>query len=474
MMLEGKPIGSFLIRESQVTGLMICYVSKESYLRYDIDEIGIKEVSGQYSLKSRSAPSCNMKSEQRTFNDLFDLIGACQSFLECAKDDRHRSVIAVADLGNDRVSLFSYIPPYKTLFPPRAKGVGLLGHVPGVAKMKQPSSVSFNQWGDLAVCDTGNERVLIFGPSRALVHCISMTQPSYPQGLLTATWFSEPKAVRFDDTDRLFIVTEGGIVGIAGVPTRIQAGSIGRVTKETMDLAITYLDYRAAEALRASCWFFHDVTKRLRDRWELFPLLPQHLKYIKQLFVDWSRTRDGLKITNAPARDKDGNRVCRSFMQGSCNRPFCPLAHRDPWIDENAVRRSGAAIELSHGVCCAVSEIFGLRWWWENEYAIRAIFNTMSQPLELEERWDPMTRDVETIRTEEVEVVQVIDFDSFVELLTILMEARLKLIDLKEISAVKNCSRVLFRGVGLSALESHLQLFDYQVSRTTSALSNFF
>ena len=474
MMLEGKPIGSFLIRESQVTGLMICYVSKESYLRYDIDEIGIKEVSGQYSLKIRSASSSNMKLEQRIFSDLFDLIGACQSFLECAKDDRHRSVIAVADLGNDRVSLFSYIPPYKTLFPPRAKGVGLLGHVPGVTKMKQPSSVSFNQWGDLAVCDTGNERVLIFGPSRALVHSISMTQSSYPQGLSTATWFSEPKAVRFDDTDRLFIVTGGGVVGIAGVPTRIQAGSIGRVTKETMDLAITYLDYRAAEALRASCWFFHDVTKRLRDRWELFPLLPQHLKYIKQLFADWSRTRDGLKFTNAPARDKDGNRVCRSFMQGSCNRPFCPLAHRDPWIDENTVRKSGAVIELSHGVCCAVSEIFGLRWWWENEYAIRAIFNTMSQPLELEERWDPMTRDVETIRTEEVEVVQVINFDSFVELLTILMEARLKLIDLKEISAVKNCSRVLFRGVGLSALESHLQLFDYQVSRTTSALSNFF
>ena len=137
-MLEGKPIGSFLIRESQVTGLMICYVSKESYLRYDIDEIGIKEVSGQYSLKIRSASSSNMKLEQRIFSDLFDLIGACQSFLECAKDDRHRSVIAVADLGNDRVSLFSYIPPYKTLFPPRAKGVGLLGHVPGVTKMKQP------------------------------------------------------------------------------------------------------------------------------------------------------------------------------------------------------------------------------------------------------------------------------------------------------------------------------------------------
>ena len=122
-----------------------------------------------------------------------------------------------------------------------------------------------------------------------------------------------------------------------------------------------------------------------------------------------------------------------------------------------------------------MSEIFGLRWWWEHEYAIRAIFNAMSIPQELEERWDPMTREVETIRTEEYEVVQVIGFDSFVELLTILMEARLKLVDLREHSAVKlSCPRVLFRRVGVSALESHMQLFEYQVSRSSAALSTLF
>lgn len=341
--------------------------------------------------------------------------------------------------------------------------------------MNKPSSVSFNQWGDLAVCDTGNQRILVFGPSRALVHCISVGHSSYPHGLTAPGWLREPQAVRFDEHDQLFVVTESGAMGVAGSPVRIEAGSLGRVTKEVMDSAIAYLDYRAAEALRGSCWFFHDVTKRLRDRWELFPLLPPHLKYIKQLFVDWSRTPDGLKLTTAPARDKEGTPVCRSFMQGSCTRPFCPLAHCDPWIDEDAVRSSGAVIELSHGVCCAVSEIFGLRWWWEHEYAIRAIFNAMSIPQELEERWDPMTREVETIRTEEYEVVQVIGFDSFVELLTILMEARLKLVDLREHSAVKlSCPRVLFRGVGVSALESHMQLFDYQVSRSSAALSTLF
>ena len=163
-------MGSFVVRESAVTGLMLCFVSKESYLRYDIEEMGIKEVKGRYSLKGKGPPSKDKKSEQKTFSDLFDLIGGCQSVRERANDDPHRSVIAVADLGNDRVSLFSYIHPNKTLFPPRARGVGLLGHSSGPAKMNQPSSVSFNQWGDLAVCDTGNQRVLIFGPSRALVH----------------------------------------------------------------------------------------------------------------------------------------------------------------------------------------------------------------------------------------------------------------------------------------------------------------
>ena len=123
-LLEGKPVGSFVVRESPVTGLMLCFVSKESYLRYDIEEMGIKEMKGRYALKGTGPPS-KKESEQRSFSNLI-IDRRVPKLPGRAADDRHRSVIAVADLGNDRVSLFSYIPPYKTLFPPRAKVWGFL------------------------------------------------------------------------------------------------------------------------------------------------------------------------------------------------------------------------------------------------------------------------------------------------------------------------------------------------------------
>ena len=104
------------------------------------------------------------------------------------------------------------------------------------------------------------------------------------------------------------------------------------------------------------------------------------------------------------------------------------------------------------------------------------IFHSMSEPCEVEERWDPMTRrNLETIREVDVETVQVIRFDAFVEMFTLFMEAHLKLIDLGRHEALRKSSESApFRGVGLSALESHVEIFNYESGRLVNALNRFF
>jgi len=41
---------------------------------------------------------------------------------------------------------------------------------------------------------------------------------------------------------------------------------------------------------------FNKVFTELRDRWDLYPLRPKVFERIKQLFVDWARTKDGKRI----------------------------------------------------------------------------------------------------------------------------------------------------------------------------------
>ena len=60
-------------------------------------------------------------------------------------------------------------------------------------------------------------------------------------------------------------------------------------------------------------------------------------------------------------------------MQGTCTRPQCPLSHEAPCLDIEVLHQADACIELSHGVYCAVCELFGVRWWWEHEFLIRTV-----------------------------------------------------------------------------------------------------
>eukprot|EP00619_Florenciella_sp_RCC1007_P000259 CAMPEP_0205925076 /NCGR_PEP_ID=MMETSP1325-20131115/17347_1 /ASSEMBLY_ACC=CAM_ASM_000708 /TAXON_ID=236786 /ORGANISM="Florenciella sp., Strain RCC1007" /LENGTH=88 /DNA_ID=CAMNT_0053293535 /DNA_START=59 /DNA_END=325 /DNA_ORIENTATION=- len=88
-----------------------------------------------------------------------------------------------------------------------------------------------------------------------------------------------------------------------------------------------------------------------------------------------------------------------------------------------------------------------------------------------------MTRAVETIREEDVDTVRVVRFDAFVEMFTWFMESHLCLVSLSQHPALRDREareKAPLRGVGLSALENHIELFNFQSSKMASSLNNFF
>ena len=400
------------------------------------------------------------------FPTIFALLEA-QPHLRPPSDTRHQTTIAVADQGNDRVTLFGYVPRSQ-LFPATVRGIGFIGDKSGYMKMKEPSSVSFTRWGDLAVCDMGNKRVMVIGPDHSLAHVVGLDDHSLPVGVHPAHCLEKPVSATWDKSGRLVVATKSSTVAVFDAPKRVQAGVLGRLNRSFMVDVLATLDYRMAEVLRGVCKFFHDLTKQMRDDWELYPLQTPQLAYVKQLFVDWCRDPEGRKVKDSEAHDYWGKPVCRRYMQGTCNRTLCPMSHNAPKVDAEALDAANAIIELDHGVYCAVCELFGVRWWWEHEFQIRTIFNSESEACQVEERWDPMTRAVETIREEDTDTVQVIRFDEFVEMFTWFMESHLSLVDLSQHPALRSREardKAPFRGVGLSALENHIEIFNFQSAK---------
>ena len=307
----------------------------------------------QWAQKDESPAATKAKLEG--YASLYHLVKA-QPFLDKVVDDRRRERIAVADSGNDRVTLFGYRPGWGTRFPGSLEGVGFVGVRSGPAKLKAPSSVSYNRWGDLAVCDAGHKRVLIFGPDQSLAHIISEHHHTLPLGYAPAPWLVTPISATFDvRSGRLAVSTKGGRVGLLKAPTPQKAGTLGRLTMAFMNSVLMTLDYRAAERLRGVCKFLHNITKQLRDKWQLLPMRTLDLAYVKVLFLDWARLPDGRPVPHSEAHDAASMPVCRKYLRGVCKRPHCPLAHTEPVVSASHLRSMGAVIELSHGVYCALA-----------------------------------------------------------------------------------------------------------------------
>ena len=164
---------SFRIRNT----LSLCHVTPESFQMYDIKELNIRIKGGRFfpsvpksATGEEGVPEKN-KGAKEGYATFFALLED-QSHLQPVVDSRHQTTIAVADQGNDRVTLFGFRPK-SSLFPPKLRGTGFIGQAPGFCKMKSPSTVSYTGFGDLAVCDLGNKRVLIFGPDQTLAHVVA-------------------------------------------------------------------------------------------------------------------------------------------------------------------------------------------------------------------------------------------------------------------------------------------------------------
>uniref|UniRef100_A0A7S2D368 C3H1-type domain-containing protein n=1 Tax=Octactis speculum TaxID=3111310 RepID=A0A7S2D368_9STRA len=322
-----------------------------------------------------------------------------------------------------------------------------------------------------------------------------------PQGV---TWkHGCPVSVAFTCEDQLIVGTKSGAVALmSGSVLSERLGVFGVLSHAFIVDLVSFLQYEDAQVLREVCRLFHDTTKRMRDAWCLHPLRPNQLAYVKQLFVNWSRLPDGQKVSHTAALDASGAPVCRDWMRdGECSHPYCPLSHSPPVVDLDLLETT-AVVELNHGLYGAVSELFGAKWWWEREAQIRPLFHhyataavksaqhpqedrTAHALLEPIDRCDRSIheRAVEVVRERAVMVTsQVLRLDAFVAVMTVLMETKLHLVELREhvslraihpSRAVRN-RRTRIRGEHLNPLEAHLDIVNYQTSRCVAAINALF
>ena len=83
------------------------------------------------------------------------------------------------------------------------------------------------------------------------------------------------------------------------------------------------------------------------------------------------------------------------------------VSYLKPDVDEVKIRESEAFVDFDRGVRCAVCDLCGLPFWWENERALEVLFEAKSVERRLVGYADKLSRACEVHREKEEEVVRV-------------------------------------------------------------------
>ena len=487
------------------------------------------------------------------FDTLRDIVCA-QKYLDkkYMRETRHQHVIAVADERNHRVALWSYVPRDGYIAAPTARHIGNLGDKGGPTAMSRPCGVSFSQYGDLCVADSGHRRVLVYGPDRTLTHCIGSLVPRLKvkrfDAFATAELPSEdggggggddgdagsgdefdkqtvdnafddvigePVAVAFSrHSNALYVASRAGELRRLPPPAEVACGMLALLSKVAVASIVCMLSYvavllllcaccccsyarvllplllfvrpllllvlllllahsprlasprlryeEATQCLRPACWALHNLTKELRDAWELPPMQKIDLARARRLFVEWCRLPDGSKLNFGPPLDAHGDVVCKQFLHGTCTRPACGLSHRHVVVDERQLKKTTPAIELKHGVRCAVCAhpSLGVHFWWRHEATIGLLFAALAVRTDLDTFTDTRERGIvarEVIRGG----AQVLRYEAFVELVTKLVETSLGVREWKSHPALHR-EPLTDKARGRSDLDVHREMVTFQ------------
>jgi len=119
--------------------------------------------------------------------------------------------VFVADTGNDLIRRVGTDGVVTTV----AGVAGAAGFVDGVgsaARFNHPTSLAFDDLGNLFVVDTGNHAIRRIAPSHLVTTIIGTGTPGHTNGLGTTATLSSPGGIAFDPTGALYIADTGNNV----------------------------------------------------------------------------------------------------------------------------------------------------------------------------------------------------------------------------------------------------------------------
>ena len=125
-----------------------------------------------------------------------------------------------------------------------------------------------------------------------------------------------------------------------------------------------------------------------------------------------------------PFTDEDGNLVCMPFLEHKCTAVTCPLnlSHKPMYLSSYDLNKQGICLEQKN-LMLIISKLFSSEFQWKNEMYIDGIFKALSEEVEVETRTDPMSRKHETVRTKKSQLVKVLRYKEYLELMTVCEEA---------------------------------------------------
>lgn len=386
--------------------------------------------------------------------------------LRCHDDWRPFASLAVVDKGNERVQLLRYYWTNSVLYTPSLEYADTIGGIRGRRRrLADPSCVAYSRTGELAICDASLQQVLLFAPTLQLIAVLdSPFSASVRNGSLPITYLAsltreqvqalqpadrqqlkqamerrtviEDKrclSVAFSDEGRLAVgFSQGGLV-VRGSYKVFAVGSLSRLHESDLHLVLSFCSFAEAQRLRDSCQYLHRCTRLKRLRWQLNPLRDQVVDRVVLNFVLWGRMLDERRALHTFGRFTDhcGRAMCNNFLDGSCENYVCTDSHERLLIERERLQQAGIVIELQQ-LQVVVTKVFSAKFLWQCEAYIAELFRAYSRRFLLQQRASaqPLAAAclqeersaVKMVRAVEVVEASALDFDSYLEVMTVLEE----------------------------------------------------
>jgi len=156
-----------------------------------------------------------------------------------------------------------------------------------------------------------------------------------------------------------------------------------------------------------------------------------------------------------------------------------------PPVEEGKIRKSKSVVDFDNGVRCAICDLCGLPFWWNHERVLKVLFEGMAREADAVVYEEVRTRACEGMRNEVTEKRKVMDFDVFLDFMTIVQEKNMGLRDWVSNVNIKEWKRAgggrEGRSLPLPRAKEQMPkimmknaVFDYQVKSAVTLIDKLF